>query len=69
VKVNDFVFVGVGSTILPDIEIGTGAMVGAGSTVVKNVKRQTTVLGYAAKIHKQNIYADTQSNDNRSPAK
>jgi sugar O-acyltransferase (sialic acid O-acetyltransferase NeuD family) len=69
VKVNDFVFVGVGSTILPDIEIGNGAMVGAGSTVVKNVEKQTTVLGYAAKIHNQNIYADTQSNDNRTPAK
>lgn len=58
VKVGDYAFVGVGATVLPDISIGSGAMIGAGATVVKNVTERTTVIGYAAKKHGKNIYAD-----------
>lgn len=60
VKVGDFAFVGVGATVLPDITIGSGAMIGAGATVVKDVSARTTVIGYAAKKHGKNIYADTK---------
>jgi sugar O-acyltransferase (sialic acid O-acetyltransferase NeuD family) len=61
VKIDDFAFIGVGSTVLPDIHIGAGAMVGAGSTVVKNVLPKTTVIGYAAKKHTKNIYVDAEA--------
>jgi sugar O-acyltransferase (sialic acid O-acetyltransferase NeuD family) len=60
VRIDDYVFVGVGSTILPDIHIGSCAMVGAGSTVVKDVPPKTTIMGYAAKQSKKNIYVDTE---------
>lgn len=61
VRIDDLAFIGVGSTILPDIHIGSGAMVGAGSTVVKDVPPRTTVIGYAAKKHTKNIYVDTKA--------
>jgi sugar O-acyltransferase (sialic acid O-acetyltransferase NeuD family) len=61
VQIDDFAFIGVGSTILPDIHIGSGAMVGAGSTVVKDVSPKTTIFGYAARKHYKNIYLDTKS--------
>lgn len=61
VVINDFAFIGIGATILPDIHIGQAAMVGAGATVVKNVSSKTTVIGYAAKKHKKNIYVDVKS--------
>ncbi|MFC1595720.1 NeuD/PglB/VioB family sugar acetyltransferase [Candidatus Margulisiibacteriota bacterium] len=60
VHIDDFSFVGVGSTILPDIMIGAHTMIGAGSTVVKDVPPGTTVIGYAAKKHKKNIYVDAR---------
>jgi len=64
VRVDEFAFVGVGSTILPDTHIGSGAMIGAGSTVVKDVSPKTTVIGYAAKKHTKNIYVDTVADVN-----
>lgn len=60
VQIDDFVFVGVGATILPDIHIGSGVMIGAGSTVVKNVPSGTTIIGYAARKHSKNIYASVR---------
>jgi sugar O-acyltransferase (sialic acid O-acetyltransferase NeuD family) len=61
VRIDDFAFVGIGSTILPDIHIGSGAMVGAGATVVEDVPSKTTIIGYAAKKQKKNIYVDTKA--------
>ncbi len=61
VKVGDTAFIGLGSTILPDISIGSAAMIGAGSTVVKDVEAKTTIVGYAAKKHEKNIYSETKS--------
>ena len=58
VKVGEFAFVGVGATILPDLTVGSGAMIGAGATVVSDVPARTTVIGYAAKKHGKNIYAE-----------
>ncbi len=60
VRIDDYAFVGVGATILPEIHVGSGAMIGAGATVVKDVSSKTTVIGYAAKKHHRNIYADTR---------
>ena len=41
-------FVGVNAVILPDIEIGEGAMVSAGAVVTKNVAPWTIVAGVPA---------------------
>jgi sugar O-acyltransferase (sialic acid O-acetyltransferase NeuD family) len=60
VRVGDYAFVGLGASILPDICIGSGAMIGAGSTVVNDVSSKTTVIGYAAKKHKKNIYLEVK---------
>ena len=65
VIVGKYAFIGIGATILPDIRIGEGAMVGAGSTLVKNVDDKTTVSGYAAKKHKQNIYVTIAANNEK----
>jgi len=68
VQVDDFAFVGVGASILPNIHIGSGAMVGAGATVVKDVSSKDTIIGYAGKKYKKNIYVDTEP-DVSSPKK
>ena len=56
VSISDYSFIGLGSTILPDIKIGSGVLIGAGSTITKNVKNQVTMIGYSAKKFKKNIY-------------
>lgn len=43
------VSIGANCTILPDIEIGEGAMIGAGSVVTKNVPPGETWVGSPAK--------------------
>jgi sugar O-acyltransferase (sialic acid O-acetyltransferase NeuD family) len=58
VKINDLAFIGIGSTIIPDIEIGKSAFIGAGSVIVKDVSPEKTMIGYAAKEHDKNIYLD-----------
>ena len=50
------VWIGANCTILPEVVIGDGAVVGAGSVVVKNIKPNTIVVGNPAveirKIHR-----------------
>ena len=41
--------IGANATILPGIEIGSGAMIGAGSVVTKNVAPNLTVVGNPAR--------------------
>jgi acetyltransferase-like isoleucine patch superfamily enzyme len=41
--------IGANATILPEIEIGEGAIVGAGAVVTKNVPAHVTVVGNPAK--------------------
>ena len=48
-KVRRFAVIGAGSTILPGVEIGTGALVAAGAVVTKNVPAWTIVAGVPAK--------------------
>jgi acetyltransferase-like isoleucine patch superfamily enzyme len=42
--------IGANATILPGIVIGKNAVIGAGSVVVKDVKKETTVVGNPAKV-------------------
>lgn len=48
--------IGANATILPGLEVGTGAMVGAGAVVTRSVPPYAIVTGNPARIHG---YADT----------
>lgn len=50
IVVGDNVWLGANTVILPDIAIGSGAIVGAGSVVTKDVEAFTIVAGVPAKI-------------------
>lgn len=49
IRINDYVFVGVGATILQGVEIGTGAVICANACVTKDVLPYTIVAGVPAK--------------------
>lgn len=68
VEVGEYSFIGIGSTIIEDIKIGAGVMIGAGSTIVKHVPANVTMMGYAAKKYKKNIYCSVEP-DNEIGAK
>lgn len=50
VELGDFVFIGVGSTILGGTIVGKGAVICAGAVVTKNVPEYSVVAGVPAKI-------------------
>lgn len=51
-RIEDFVYIGVGTIIMPGVKIGKGAVVGAGSVVTKDVQPYTVVAGNPAKLIK-----------------
>lgn len=51
--IEDKVWIGINSTILPGVTIGYGAIVGAGSIVTKNVEPLTVVAGNPARVIKK----------------
>lgn len=55
VTIEDHVWVGRGSTILPGITIGHGAVIGAGSVVTRSVPPQSAVAGNPARLIRSNI--------------
>ncbi len=52
IVIEDKVWIGINSTILPGVRIGYGAIVGAGSVVTKNVEPMTVVAGNPARVIK-----------------
>ena len=52
IVIEDKVWIGINSTILPGVKIGYGAIVGAGSVVTKDVPAMTIVAGDPARINK-----------------
>lgn len=50
VVIEDNVFIGANSIILPNITIGENSIVGSGSVVTKNVPKNTVVAGNPAKV-------------------
>ncbi|KKG20402.1 galactoside O-acetyltransferase [Methanosarcina sp. 2.H.T.1A.15] len=49
IVIEDDAWIGAGVIILPDIKVGTGAVIGAGAVVTKNVLPYTIVAGVPAK--------------------
>ena len=49
----EFSYIGLGSSILQYIKIGTGAVVGAGAVVTKDVADNIVVIGVPAKPFKK----------------
>ncbi|MFI3262646.1 MAG: acyltransferase [Rikenellaceae bacterium] len=58
--IGDYVYIGVGSIIMPGVNIGNGAVIGAGSVVTKDVAPYTVVAGNPAKLLKT-INKDTNN--------
>jgi acetyltransferase-like isoleucine patch superfamily enzyme len=52
VEIQDDVWIGTNSTILPGVTVGTGAIIAAGSVVTANVQPFTIVAGVPAKFLK-----------------
>ena len=53
IVIEDKVWIGINSTILPGVHIGYGAIVGAGSVVTKDVPPMTVVAGNPARFIKE----------------
>lgn len=45
VTVEDGAFIGAGATVIQGLRVGARAVVGAGVTLVKNIERQSTIIG------------------------
>jgi galactoside O-acetyltransferase len=50
IVIEDDVWIGANCTILPDVRIGTGAVVGAGSVVTRDVPPHTVATGVPARV-------------------
>ena len=50
ILIEDNVWIGVNSTILPGVTIGSGSIIAAGAVVTKDVPKNTIVGGIPAKI-------------------
>jgi maltose O-acetyltransferase len=50
VKVRSNVFVGINATILPNLTIGDGAIIGGGAVVTKDVDERAVVAGNPARV-------------------
>jgi len=53
ITIHDDAWIGTGAVILPNIEIGEGAIVGANAVVTQNVPPYTVVAGIPARIVKK----------------
>ena len=56
VIIEDDVWIGANSTILPGVKIGKGAIIAAGAVVTKDVPTYSVVGGIPAKLIKERIY-------------
>ena len=53
IVINDYVWIGGKSIILPGVELGEGSIIGAGSVVTKNIPPYTIAVGNPAKVVKK----------------
>lgn len=53
ITIGDNVWLGAGVIVLPDVDIGTGSIIGAGSVVTKNIPAGSVAVGVPARIIKK----------------
>ncbi len=58
VEIQDDVWIGTHSIILPGVVIGRGAVIGAGSIVTKDIEPYSVVVGAPARLHKYRSIKD-----------
>jgi acetyltransferase-like isoleucine patch superfamily enzyme len=63
IEIDDDAWLGTGAIILPNVRIGTGAVVGAGAVVTKDVPDFTVVGGVPAKVIKKIDASDGKTED------
>lgn len=52
VVIGDYSFIGIGSNIIPEMNIGKNVMVGAGGVVISDIESDITVVGVPARVIK-----------------
>lgn len=55
VKVGPQSFLGIGSKVIPEIEIGEKVILGAGTVVISNIKNEVTAVGVPARIINKSV--------------
>jgi acetyltransferase-like isoleucine patch superfamily enzyme len=55
IVINDFVWVGGNTTILPGVLVGEGAVIGAGSVVTRDIPPYTIAVGNPCRVIKSRI--------------
>lgn len=60
VYIKEDVWIGHGAIVMPDVKIGTGAVIGAGSVVTKDVPEFTVVAGTPAKPIRERFSKEIQ---------
>jgi len=55
IKIEDDVWLGVGSTVLDGVTIGKGSVIGAGSVVTKDIPPYSIAVGVPAKVIKKRL--------------
>ena len=55
IKIEDDVWLGVGSTVLDGVTIGKGSVIGAGAVVTKNIPPYSIAVGVPAKVIKKRL--------------
>lgn len=53
IKIEDDVWLGIGSTVLDGVTIGEGSVIGAGAVVTKNIPQYSVAVGVPAKVIKK----------------
>jgi len=61
VVLGDDVWIGHGAILLPDVKVGTGAVVGAGAVVTKDVRPFTIVAGVPAKTLRRRVPPEVEA--------
>jgi|SRR5699024_6956464 len=52
-KIGELTFIGLGATVLPNINIGANCIIGAGAVVTENIPANVTAVGVPARVIKE----------------
>jgi len=61
-RIGNNVFIGTGAKILGDIEVGDNSIIGANAVVIKDVPKNSIAAGVPAKVIRENIDINKETN-------